>query len=128
MTQTGHCLCGETTYAFDGEIVWQGHCHCESCRRNCAAPVTTFFGVPRGGFRWTGRAPGSYESTPNNHRLFCTNCGTPMAYDGGWDKKNMHLYVTSLDDQTLIAPTIHFHHDEAVPYLILGDDLERRIG
>ena len=123
MTTTGRCLCKATTYGFDGEMAWQGHCHCESCRRNCSSGMVSFFGAPRAGFRWTGQVTGKYESSPGVHRHFCTTCGTPMAYDGDWDKVNIHLYAASLDDPAAYQPTFHTFHEEKLPWVVLGDGL-----
>ena len=61
MPTTGHCLCGAVAYEFDGPENWTGYCHCESCRRNCSAPVTAFFAIPDGSWRWTGAAPAIYR-------------------------------------------------------------------
>ena len=57
----GRCLCGGVRYEYEGEVNWTGHCHCESCRRNCSAPMTTFFAVNNGNWRWTGDTPGEYH-------------------------------------------------------------------
>ena len=70
-TVSGRCLCGAVTYSFEGAPRWQAYCHCESCRRTCSAPVTAFFGVDRGAFRWTGAQPAVYASSPGVRRLFC---------------------------------------------------------
>jgi len=40
MTKTGRCLCGAVTYSYEGLENWQAHCHCESCRRATASPMT----------------------------------------------------------------------------------------
>lgn len=122
---TGRCLCGAVRFAFDGAPAWTGHCHCESCRRTCAAAFTTFFGIARDRFRWTATAPQVYESSPGVRRMFCGRCGTPMAYDADRDRRNIHLYAATLDDHGRIAPTFHVHYAEAVPWVTLGDDLTR---
>src|SRR3546814_1287386 len=74
MTTRGRCLCGEVTYEFDGAENWRAYCHCESCRRNTSSPVTAFFGVSRSAFRFTGKAPAVYASSPGVRRLFCGRC------------------------------------------------------
>ncbi len=121
----GRCLCGAVTYAYEGPAAWRGHCHCESCRRNCAAPFTSFFGVPRAAFRWTGAAPAIYESSPGVHRPFCGKCGTPMAYDADRDTANIHLYAASLDDSSGFTPGFHVHWAERVPWVHMADDLKK---
>ena len=128
MTTTGRCLCKATTFAFDGPMAWKGHCHCDSCRRNCSAPFTTFLGVPRGNFRWTGKATGKFSSSPGVHRHFCTTCGTPMAFDRDTDVENIHLYAASLDDHTQFRAEFHEFWEERVPWVTVIDDLEKHIG
>ncbi len=124
MTTTGHCLCKATTYSFEGAMAWRGHCHCESCRRNCSAPFTTFFGVPRGQLLWTGKKTGSYQSSPGVHRLFCSICGSPMAYDSDEDLANIHLYAASLADYSQFQADFHVFYSQKVPWVVLGDRLE----
>src|SRR3546814_18613418 len=81
MTTRGRFLCGEVTYECDVAENWRAYCHCESCRRNTSSPVTAFFGVSRSAFRFTGKAPAVYASSPGVRRLFCGRCGSPMAYE-----------------------------------------------
>jgi hypothetical protein len=124
----GRCLCGAVRYEYDGERRWSAYCHCESCRRNCSAPVTAFLGVDREAFRWTGAAPAAYQSSPGVRRLFCARCGTPMAYDSERDTRNIHLYAASLDDPADYAPTVHVFAAERLPWFDVADDLKRYPG
>ncbi len=124
-TVTGRCLCGGVRYAYEGKVNWTGHCHCESCRRNCSAPMTTFFALNNGNWRWTGDEPGEYRSSAKAKRYFCKTCGTPMAY---WHEKfdyETHFYAASLEDPSGFEPTQHFHYDERLPWLHLSDDLKK---
>ncbi len=121
----GRCLCGAVTYEYTGPEAWRGHCHCESCRRNTSSPFTTFFGVPRAAFRWTGTTPAIYESSPGVRRPFCARCGTPMAYDAERDVQNIHLYAASLDDHAGFVPDFHVHWTERVPWVQLADELPK---
>lgn len=124
-TTRGRCLCGAVTFEYSGPEAWRGHCHCESCRRSCSAPFTSFLGVSRPAMRWTGAMPAVYESSPGVRRLFCVNCGSPMAYDTEKDKADIHLYAASLEDPSSFAPTFHGHWAEKVPWVELADDLEK---
>ena len=113
---SGRCLCGAVTYDYDGPRRWSAYCHCESCRRNCSAPVTAFFGVERGAFRWTGAQPAVFEGRRGVRRLFCGRCGSPMAYDADHDARNIHLYAASLDQPADYAPTLHVFAAERLPW------------
>jgi hypothetical protein len=123
----GRCLCGQVRYAFDaGKVRWRAHCHCESCRRNCSAPFTTWFGVPDTAFRWTGAEPSRYESSQGQARFFCRACGTPMAYRSARFPDEIHLYASSLDDSSGFQPTGHVYWSERVAWVHLADDLPRK--
>ena len=126
MTETsGRCLCGDVTYQYSGPENWSGHCHCESCRRNCSAAMVSFFGVPRAAYSFTGVAPGVYESSPGVRRLFCQRCGTPMAYDADRFKHEIHFYAASLDDPENYAPEYHVHCEEQLTWVNVADDLPK---
>lgn len=124
--KTGRCLCGAITFAYDGAENWMGHCHCETCRRNTSSPFTSFLGVPNGHWRWTGETPKTYKSSSGVIRSFCGTCGTPMAYQADWCDHEIHFYAAALDDQAHYKPTAHFHSDEQVAWITLGDTLKRK--
>lgn len=120
---TGRCLCGAVRYAFDGAPEWQVHCHCESCRRATASPFTSFLGVARAGFRWTGAAPAAFASSPGVTRRFCPSCGTPMSYETEDRADQVDLYAATLDAPESYRPTAHVHWNEHLPWVRLADGL-----
>ena len=124
-TRNGHCLCGDVTYRYSGPENWRAYCHCESCRRNTASPVTAFLGVPRAACAFTGKAPAVYESSPGVRRLFCGRCGTPMAYEADRYPDEIHLYAATLDDPESYQPQSHVHCEERLPWFDVRDDLRR---
>lgn len=121
----GRCLCGEVRYEYEGPENWQGYCHCESCRRSTSSPIATFFGVPRNAYRFTGRTPAVYESSPGVRRHFCDRCGTPMAYDADRFPHEIHFYAASLDDPENFAPKFHVHCAQQLPWFEVKDTLPR---
>lgn len=126
MTVTGHCLCGATTFAYDGPENWRGFCHCESCRRATSSPMTAYLGVPNGAWRWTGVAPRSYQSSPGTSWLSCATCGSLVAYDSDRYPEEIHFLAALLDEPAAFAPQAHFHWDEHLPWLHLSDDLPKK--
>lgn len=122
---TGRCLCGAVAYEFTGPPNWQAHCHCESCRRNCSAPFTSYFGISHGKWRWTGAVPAIYASSPGVRRHFCATCGTPMAFEGETWPHEIHFYAASLADPTAFRPTAHVNFNEHLPWVVLDDGLKR---
>lgn len=125
---TGHCLCGAVRFAYEGEARWAGYCHCESCRRATAAPVTAYLGVPNAQWRWTGAAPSRYASSPGTDWLFCATCGTRVAYDSERQADEIHFFAALLDRPEEYRPKAHYHYEERLPWLTIADDLPKRTG
>ncbi|MEM9012019.1 MAG: GFA family protein [Pseudomonadota bacterium] len=121
----GHCLCQSVGWEAAGPPLWTCYCHCESCRRNCAAPVTAFLGIADGTWRWTGAVPATYASSPGVTRHFCPRCGTPIAFEATRFPGEIHFHAASLTDQTAFRPENHVNHDERVPWMQIADDLPR---
>ena len=124
----GHCHCGAVRRQSDAAPVWSCYCHCADCRRNCAAPVTAFLGLPHGAVCWTATAPRIYRSSPKVERLFCGTCGTPMAYRHADDRVTLHLYIATLADPAAVAPRYHVFDTERLPWLVIDDTLPRHPG
>jgi hypothetical protein len=119
----GHCLCGAVRYEVQGAPNWVDHCHCDSCRRTCSAPFTTFFGVTDGNWRWTGVEPAIYSSSPGVTRMFCARCGSAMAYRSNRWPDEIHLYAASLENPAAVTPTRHVNWSEHLPWVRLADGL-----
>ena len=120
---TGRCLCKAVTYRCDAEPLWQGHCHCESCRRATAAAFASYFGVRNGAWSWTGKTPASFNSSTGAWRVFCPHCGTPLAFHGLRWPDEMHFHAGTLDDPKAFQPTAHFFSVERMPWIHLADGL-----
>lgn len=119
----GHCLCGRVSFEYSGPENWRAHCHCESCRRNTSSPFTTWFGVPKSAYRFTGKMPSIYPSSPGARRMFCSACGTPMAFEHDEQPDEIHFYAASLENPADFAPQYHVHCAEKLPWIKLADGL-----
>lgn len=125
---TGHCHCGQSGWSIEGAPDWGCYCHCDDCRRNCAAPVVAWLGVELGRFRWTGQPPKTRESTPGVFRHFCANCGTPLGFEARHYPDSMQLYAASLADPAAFRPQFHVNIQDKLPWLSLADDLPKYHG
>ena len=81
-SSSSHCLCRNVRYRFGGPRTWACFCHCEECRRNCAAPIVAYIGVPLEGFRWQvgeqeGTEPAFYPSSQKSSASSATNAERP---------------------------------------------------
>ncbi|MBL4928313.1 GFA family protein [Fuscibacter oryzae] len=120
---SGRCLCGAVTYHCTEPPLWQGHCHCESCRRATASPFTSYFGVADGAWAFTGLPPAEYESSPGAIRQFCPRCGTQISYRSARFPGERHFFAATLDLPEAFAPTRHYFWSERLPWLHLSDGL-----
>lgn len=128
MTTCGHCLCGKTRWEFAGAPTWACYCHCDDCRRNCAAPVVAWLGVPLKSFSWTGQAPKTLESSKGVFRHFCEDCGSPLGFEADHYPGGMHLYAASMDEPEDFKPTFHVNYQSKLPWMEMNDDLPKHEG
>ncbi|MDC0658040.1 GFA family protein [Leisingera sp. SS27] len=104
------------------------NCHCESCRRQCSAPMTTYIGVKDGQWRWTGAEPRLYRSSPKVERTFCRTCGSPLSFRSQAMSGTMHFYAAAMADPEAFAPSLHVAHEEKLCWLNSDDGLPKRNG
>ncbi|NDV01958.1 GFA family protein [Pseudoroseicyclus tamaricis] len=128
MTMTGHCLCGATSFSYEGKENWRSYCHCDSCRRFTGAPVAAYLAVPHGAWAWTGAEPRRYESSPGTGWLSCATCGSAIAYDSDREPDEIHFMAALLDDPSGIVMQHHSHHEERLAWFNLHDDLPKHRG
>ena len=128
MSTKGHCFCGQTRWEFSGDITWSCYCHCDDCRRNCAAPVVAWLGVPLKHFSWRGALPKTYATADGVKRHFCDQCGSPMGFEADHYPGGMHLYAASLENPADFTPTFHVNIESKLPWLALHDDLPTHSG
>src|SRR3546814_15262921 len=125
MTTRGGCFCGGVTYEFDGAENWRAYCPCDGCRRKTSSPVTAFFAVSRSAFRFTGKAPAVYASSPGVGRLFCGRCGSPMAYETDRRPQEIDLYALTIEHPANYRPPAPTHAPERPHWFDLRADLPR---
>lgn len=124
----GRCFCGSITFEADPPIGACVTCHCESCRRQCSAPMTTYFAIPDGQWRWCSGTPKIFRSSPGVERSFCGDCGSPLSFRSTTMSGVMHLYVAALDDPEQVSPRLHVAHEEKLSWVKLDDGLRHCIG
>ncbi len=122
----GGCLCGAVRYTLKGELLWAGHCHCESCRRQTSSPITSFFSIYEKDMMFHGdKSIGTYQSSADVERGFCKECGTPIYYMNKTRAGEIDLYAASLDNPENYKPQFHYHWDEKLSWLHMNDGLPK---
>jgi hypothetical protein len=121
---TGGCQCGAVRYALSMKPVGTHFCHCRMCQRAVGNVFATLAPVHRDKVRWTHAAPSMFRSSSAAQRGFCDKCGTPLTF--GYDKsKWLCVTVGSLDDPTLVKPTVHYGIESQLHWLHLHEELPR---
>jgi hypothetical protein len=119
----GGCLCGQIRYEARPNHREGYYCHCRMCQLAFGNTRAAFFNLRKSEVRWTAGEPHWYASSRIARRGFCSNCGTPLAFEYG-DSEFMDLSVGSLDHPELLHPTLHFaiecriapwHADDGLP-------------
>lgn len=85
MPLTGHCLCKAVTFTIDvDEPALVGYDHCDDCQRQSGSTYSLVAVVPKAKLKIEGPAKswaGKGSSGKPVHRIFCSECGSPIAHD-----------------------------------------------
>ena len=120
---SGHCYCGAVSFEIDGSADWVGHCHCESCRRASGSVMTTFAGFDKAQVNFTGAEPSQYDTEDGVTRLFCGQCGSPIAYQNADKPEDIHLQLGLFNDINQLPPEDHSFRNEKASWLSADEQL-----
>lgn len=121
----GHCLCGQLRFEARGEPRWVAYCHCASCRRHTASPVTCFANFKSDQVAFRGERA-AFRSSPGVTRSHCARCGTPIAYETEKRADEIDLYLNAFDEPERFEPQGHAFFEERIPWFDIRDELPRR--
>lgn len=85
MPLTGHCLCKAVTYSVDvDQPAIVAYDHCDDCQRQSGSTYSLVAVVPKAKLTvkgpiksWAGKGSSGHPV----HRVFCSDCGSPIAHD-----------------------------------------------
>src|SRR5215210_7210759 len=106
---TGRCLCGAVRYRLASEPFDAGWCHCRTCQLNSGAPAMAFASVPVDDWivEQGGLVIRQVKSSSFGHRLFCSNCGTPLAARVDHQPRTVDFSIATLDEPDAVPPGFH---------------------
>lgn len=109
-TYKGSCFCGAVSITVTGEPVAMGYCHCESCRRWSASPVSAYSLWRPGAVKITAGAEniGTFSKTPKSARKWCKTCGGHLLTE--------HPALRLVDVYPAVVPELDFRPREHVHY------------
>lgn len=117
----GSCFCGDVKFILTGQPEAMAYCHCESCRKWSASPVSGFtlwqpntMEITRGLDNVVGfdKNPISGDETVVSNRVWCKTCGGHLYTD--------HPTMGLIDIPAAVingltfTPAFHVHYQESV--------------
>ena len=121
---TGRCLCGDIRFEYRDAPPKTVHCHCETCRRHCSSPFSTFLSLDKNLFRYTKGTPVGYWSSPGVERTHCGRCGSPISYEMA-STNDFAIFACTLDDPRPVTPDRRVNTAEQMPWIEIADALPR---
>ncbi|GKT60439.1 LOW QUALITY PROTEIN: glutathione-dependent formaldehyde-activating enzyme [Colletotrichum tofieldiae] len=103
MPLTGHCLCKAVTYKVDVDApLLTGYDHCDDCQRQSGSTYSLVAVVPKDKLTINGPTKswaGKGSSGKDVHRIFCSECGSPIAHDPDAAPEIIALKAGTLDTE-----------------------------
>lgn len=121
----GHCRCGSVIMVANGEQDIAVYCHCDDCRRATGAPVLAAVAFKKSDIDWQSADTLKRHTIGTTHRLFCSECGTPIAQEHDSANDKTFFNTGFMDDPNDYPPTYHTFEGEQLQWLELKDDLPR---
>ena len=108
------CFCGQVELVATGDPIFQGYCHCESCRSWLGAPVhaATLWPLDNVSILNGEQLLATYKKTERSHRKHCTVCGGHVinAHPG----EGMIDILAPVLQGFAYQPTMHVHYGERI--------------
>ena len=129
-SHSGSCMCGSIKFETTGHPFDVAYCHCESCRRHNATPVVILAGFKTDQVRFFGIKRKIYNSSPGVERAFCSNCGTPLTWEGKFGDMGqvIEIHTGAFDKPEKLTPTGHAFEPERIKWFDTADNLPRYEG
>lgn len=108
---TGQCLCGAVTYEADGDIAFQGNCHCSDCRQASGSPFATLVFVSKEALKISGETKSFAHEVDSGNTLtkqFCSNCGSQL-FSGNSANPKIGIKAGSINEQFEVKPQFNVY-------------------
>jgi hypothetical protein len=116
----GGCLCGAVRYAFTGDPLLVGLCHCRNCQKQSGAPFSLVCALPDAAFSQSGTTSvfdDQGDSGAIVHRHFCARCGSPIVSIADAMPGLTLIKAGTLDAPEAWTPAFEVYCDRAMPWL-----------
>ena len=130
MTLRASCLCQGIAIEIDGPVQDILFCHCAMCRKAHGSAFRARGTVRTEHLRWVRgeELARFYESSPGQHRGFCSHCGSNLFTRFTRKPEVVGLALGILDDDPGARPTCHVFVGSKAPWYEIADALPQHDG
>lgn len=121
----GSCLCGKVVYELRGLPQAMYYCHCGICRKATGSSFATNMLACADDFVVVAGHSylKSYESSPNEQRHFCSECGSPIYGEAAVRPGVVSIRCGTLDGDPGVRPASHIYTASKAPWFAISDQL-----
>ncbi|HBJ70201.1 GFA family protein [Alcaligenes faecalis] len=121
----GSCLCQGVVFEIEGAVTDLLYCHCSMCRKSHGSAFRARGKVKTKEFHWRRGQEllRFYESSPGEHRGFCSRCGSNILTKFDQKPGELGLALGVLDDDPVARPTCHVFVGSKAPWHEISDEL-----
>jgi hypothetical protein len=124
----GGCLCGAVRYEANPTQDTAYYCHCRDCQIGSSSAFTVAVFSDKRDFRLLSGELTTYSKIVDSgrklDRLFCPQCGTPLAWIGDGFPGVVLISLSSLDDPEAHQPVHEGWTDGAVSWSRIRDSIK----
>jgi hypothetical protein len=120
---SGSCLCGEVSYAIEGEPMFMGVCHCKDCQKATGSAFEAVVAIPEGSLSLKGSPKGFSTKGASGlsvTRSFCPNCGSTLMSRAEAMPGVVMLTTGPMEDSSAFKPSMEIFCKSAQPWVELG--------
>ena len=123
---TGKCLCGEVSFAADGEVPVMANCHCTACRQSTGSAFATLMFMKQDAVIVSG-TPKTFEHKSDGGNLmtkhFCGNCGTPLFTQNSARAGMLGLRAGIINEHEEFNPKVNVYTSSKLKSTVLDDSI-----
>lgn len=121
----GSCLCGTVRYEIDASLGPAVYCHCQRCRKAGGSAFASNAVVPAAAFRFVQgeSAVRTFSTDQGVHRLFCSQCGSPLISRRDNTPDIVRVRLGTLDDTITERPQAHIYVGSKAEWHTITDTL-----
>ena len=122
---TGQCLCGQVKYEADGDIKFQGNCHCIDCRQASGSAFVTLVFMGQDTVKVTGEIKSFSHKADSGNTLtkqFCPNCGSQM-FNRNSGNSVLAIKAGTVNEQAEVKPQFNVYTGSKMDCTLLDDSI-----